>query len=818
MSERLTPLPSSPPTAVDRFAAPPAQQRWAAAPPTPPASAGNPLGALAGRSFAAIRRYKWLCLAVVGLGTAAGVAATSFFKPEYQVQGSVWLSGSESPLEGNNSGPIRASEIFRGAAWVELLRSFRIADSVVAKQALYVTPASERDSLTFRGFNLGPRLRPGNYELAVDAKRSWVLKDATTDRELERGAAGDSIGRRLGFHWAPPAGGLPAARTVAFNVTTPRDASIELMKRMQAGLGPDGAFLQLSLKGPHAERTAATLNTWMEEFIRVATDFRKAELGQFARDLSTQLDSAELSLREKERAYSNYRARTITEPGESPRLGGTADALVGANPVLDNYTQARIDLDVKERELAQLQQTIAAIRSGSQSADALLFIPSIANGPQGAQLRSALELLSSKKTQLRQLELQFTDQYKLVQDVQRDITTLEQTRIPTLANGFADQLRRSVGGLRGQIASRTRDIQAIPERTATEGRLRRDVDVASSLYLNLKNRFDQAQLAEASATPGVRIMDEAIAPTRPTTNTKPQIILGALLASIALGVLLALLLDRLDRRFRYPEQVTDDLGLDILGAVPLLKSARARDISPEEASQMVEAFRSVRLALRHTFASDGPVVLAVTSPGMGDGKSFVSSNLAMSFAEAGHRTLLIDGDIRRGEQHATFNVDQQPGLMEYLSGEVGLDEIVVPTEYDRLSLIPCGTRRRRGPELLASANMASLVDLLRSRYDAILIDSAPLGAGTDAYALGVAAGSVVLVFREGKTDRRMAQAKLSVLDRLPVHMLGAVLNCVPSSGGAYEFYSYLDGYAAEDDPKLPEGQRARLTSGGSGTR
>ena len=812
MSERLTPLPSTPPAAVDRYAAPPTQQRWAPAPPAPPAAAGNPLGALVSRSLAAVRRYKWLCLAVVGLGTAAGVAATSFFKPEYQVQGSVWLSGAESPLEGNNTGPIRPTEIFRGAAWVELLRSFRIADSVVAKQALYVMPESERDSLTFRGFNLGPRLRPGGYELEVDGKRAWVLRDAATDRELERGAAGDSIGRRLGFHWAPPPQALVPGRTVSFGVTTPREASVELMKRMQAALGEDGAFLQLSLKGPHAERTASTLNVWMEEFIRVATDFRKAELGQFARDLRTQLDSAEISLRDKELSFSTYRARTITEPGEKPAGGGVRD-LIGGNTFIDDFTRQKLDLEAREAELATLQQTITRIRGGQQSADALLFVPSIANGPQGAQLRSALELLASKKAALRQLELQFTDEYKLVQETQRDIATLEQTRIPALANGFAEQLRRTVASLRGQVATRSRAIQAIPERTTNEGRLQRDVEVATDLYRNLKTRSDQAQLAEKSVTPGVRIMDEAIAPTRPTANTKPQIIVGALVASILLGLLLALLLDRLDRRFRYPEQITNDLGLDILGAVPLLKSARARDIGPEEASQMVEAFRSVRLALRHTFASDGPVVVAITSPGMGDGKSFVSSNLAMSFAEAGHRTLLIDGDIRRGEQHATFNVDQQPGLMEYLAGEAGLDEIVVPTEYDRLSIIPCGTRRRRGPELLASANMASLVDLLRTRYDAILIDSAPLGAGTDAYALGVAAGSVALVFREGKTDRRMAQAKLSVLDRLPVHMLGAVLNCVPLSGSAYEFYSYLDGYAAEDDPKLPEAQRARLTSG-----
>jgi hypothetical protein len=75
-----------------------------------------------------------------------------------------------------------------------------------------------------------------------------------------------------------------------------------------------------------------------------------------------------------------------------------------------------------------------------------------------------------------------------------------------------------------------------------------------------------------------------------------------------------------------------------------------------------------------------------------------------------------------------------------------------------------------------------------------------------------------MVFREGKTDRKMAQAKLGVLDRLPVHMLGAVLNCVPLAGSAYQYYSYLEGYSAEDDPKLTDGQRARLSAGNGSTR
>ena len=816
MSERLTPLPSPPPAAIDRYAPAPAPQRWPAQPVAgaPPAG-GTSIGSFVSRSLAAVRRYKWLTLAIVGLGTALGVAATSFLQPEYETQASIWLSGSESPLEGQNQGPIRANEIFRGAAWIELMRSYRIADSVVAKQALYVTPGDEADSLTFRGFQLGPRLVPGTYKLEVDANRKWVLRDADKGGVFERGTVGDSIGRKLGFRWAPPASVLPTGKEITFDVVPPRQASIELQKRLGAALGPDGAFIILSLRGRHPQQTASTLNAWMEEFIKVATDFRKAELGQFARDLNAQLDTAALSLKQKELALGSFRAGAITQPSENAMTGMGLEL---QNPVLSGYTAQKVELDNTQRDLATLNRTIAAIRSGRQTADALLFIPSIANGPQGAQLRTALEQLSARKAALRQQQVTYTDEAPVIQALQADVRVLEQEKVPQLAAEFAGQLQQRVNTLGGQVARSTNEIRAIPARTIEEGRLRRDVDVASSLYTSLRSRYDQAQLAEKSATPGVRIMDEAVAPIRPTTNTKPQIVIASLLGSLLLGLAIALLLDRLDRKFRYPEQVSNDLGLDILGAVPSLKSARAGDITPEEATQMVEAFRSIRLALRHTFASNGPVVLAITSPGAGDGKSFVSSNLAMSFAEAGHRTLLIDGDIRRGEQHATFNVDQQPGLMEYLAGECGLDEVVVPTEYDRLSVIPCGTRRRRGPELLASANMAAMVDTLRTRYDAILIDSAPLGAGTDAYALGVAAGSVLLVFREGKTDRKMAQAKLSVLDRLPVHMLGAVLNCVPLKGGAYEYYAYLDGYAAEDDPSVPEAERARLTSGSGATR
>lgn len=118
--------------------------------------------------------------------------------------------------------------------------------------------------------------------------------------------------------------------------------------------------------------------------------------------------------------------------------------------------------------------------------------------------------------------------------------------------------------------------------------------------------------------------------------------------------------------------------------------------------------------------------------------------------------------------------------------------------HGHLTVIPSGTRRHRGPELLTSARLPALLNLARTRFDVILIDSAPLAAGIDSYALGVATGNMILVMRTGVTDRRVAKAKLKLLERLPVRMLGAVVNAV-AGAGLYTEYSYLYGYSPDVD-------------------
>jgi Mrp family chromosome partitioning ATPase len=159
--------------------------------------------------------------------------------------------------------------------------------------------------------------------------------------------------------------------------------------------------------------------------------------------------------------------------------------------------------------------------------------------------------------------------------------------------------------------------------------------------------------------------------------------------------------------------------------------------------------------------------------------------------------VLVDGDIRRGELHRSFGVDRKPGLLDCLSGTASIEQVLRSGGHPNLTMIPCGTRFERGPEMLGSEAMVKLMTALQRRYDCVIVDSPPLGAGVDPFVLSTLTKNVLLVLRAGETDREFALAKLRLFDRLPVEVLGAVLNDIRAEG-AYRHYAYVYGYTADE--------------------
>ena len=765
---------------------------WSASPAAATPTESGPQWA---RYVAALKRYKWLMAAVIVVGTGLGFVATRFIAPSYEVQSAIWIS--QSNPNDQRSGPIRAREILEPTAFVELFQSFAVVDAVVDQTHLYLTPSDKADSAVFAGFRLGERVVPGTYDLTTDPSGRYTLTEKGGNLVVEQGQMGDSVGRNLGFRWAPSASAMPRKRSVEFTVVTPRDASVALLRSVNVVLPRNSNFLRISLKGEDPRQITRVMNLWIQEFVNAAADAKKRNTVEFSKILQGQLTYAEKELKDAEGALQSFRVHVITLPSEgsaiSPGLEMTRD------PVFQNFFQQKVQYENARRDREALENMLAGSARGSLTPEALYSIPGLLEGGGGEPLRSAISELNTKEAQLRALRQTYTDEHPRVRELAQQVQALQTGTIPELSRGVLAQLRTRETDLGKRIETASSDMRAIPTRPIEEMRLRRDVEASANLYNTLLNRYEEAKLAQASAVPDVSILDSAVTPQRPATNTAPKLIILALLASFGLAVGLALLLDRLDSRFRYPTQATEELGLQIIGAVPTIRRGRNAAVDLEEAAQVVESFRSIRLNIRHAFDAGGPLLFTVTSPGVHDGKSLVSSNLALAFAEGGYRTVLVDGDTRRGTQHAMFGVDQRPGLLDFLAGETGLDDVVRTTQHEKLSIVPCGTRRHRGPELIASPVMNALVGELATRFDVVVVDSPPLSAGIDPYALSTATGNLLLVLRAGETDRKLAQAKLRVVQRLPVRLLGAVLNDVRTTEGEYRYYSYEYGYTTTED-------------------
>ncbi len=760
-------------------------------PAPPPPEAGIPWG----RYISALRRYKWLMIGIVVLGTGGAVAATRFLKPEYKATATIYI---EPPPD--DAGPIRGAELLRSFGWLDLLTTGVVLDSVAIKQRLYLTPASRKDTAAFAGFVIADEFAPGNYELRVDPSGArWSLAEERAG-VVDEGAVGDSVGRKVGFRWQPPRTQLAAGRSLKFGVTTPREAGQKLLANFASLLnnaqpGASGAnFIRLSLTGEDPAKIAATLNDLTERFVQVAAELKRRKLEILTQTLGEQVTYAADQLKDAESRLEGYRVSTITLPTENVPV---AAGLQSTQPtVLSSYFNQKIQLEELKRDRLALQGVLNRMGTPGFSMDAFLTIPAVRNAQD---LNRALDELSSAEAELRALKFRYTDEHKPVRDLQERINTLRTQTIPMYANGLIQQMLTQEQALEGQIAVQSRDLQEIPTRTITEQRLTREQQAAASLYTTLSTRYEEAKLALASSIPDVKVLDPAVTPKRPTKNSAPRIIFLGLMASAGLAVGLAILLDQLDKRFRYVEQVTRELGLTILGAVPAMKRDRAGVQTAESTAQALESFRSIRLNLAHSYGA-GPVRLTVTSPGPNEGKSHICANLALSFAEAGYKTVLIDGDIRRGVLHREFSINRQPGLLDYLAGNAAVQDILRPTRHQALTLIPCGTRLHLGPEMLGSAQMGSLMADLKGAFNVILVDSPPLGAGIDPFVLGAATGHMVLVLRSGETDRAMAEEKLKTVDRLPIRLLGAILNDVDTKESGYKYYSYVYGYTAEEEP------------------
>lgn len=740
-----------------------------------------------GRLGRAFRRYWWVLVATLGLGIGGSAVMWKVMSPVYLAEGALWMERDD--VARANQGPIASGNLLQAQAWLDLLTSFAVLDSVVLKERLHIRPRDDAAVAALSSLTLDSTYSPGTYVLNVGGDGSYELTDVR-GYSLETGRLGGPIGASYGINWSPSRSDLSADQ-IAFTLVTLRDASAALSQELETRMDERGSFIRIRLTGRDPVKITSILNTLMDRHVSLAAQLKRARLDERVEIVAEQLGDVERDLASAEGSLEEFRTRTITLPSDratpiAPGLQMTRD------PVFSNFNAMRVELEDIRTDRDRIRRALAEIPNSGVSIETLEMITAVA---ASTQLSGALTTLSERRAELRTALYRYTPDHPSVVGLQDHVDKLERETIPILANELIASLERREADMQNRIADASAELSAIPGRTIREGQLSRAVEMSSTIYGDLSRRFEIATLEARSSLPDVRLLDAATVPDVPDHDLRPRLAAMALLLSIGLGVGIVVVLDQTDRRVRDPQQVTSDFGLSILGMVPRLHSGAPKN---GDAAPIVEAFREIRLNTAYAYGSAGPMIFNISSPAPQEGKSFVAANLAIAFAGFGRRTLLIDGDTRRGNLHRLFALERKPGLVDYLEGEAPSDDIIKSTDFDGLDVVSSGQRSETSPELLGSKAMTELITAARTKYDVIIVDSPPLSAGTDAFLLSTLTRHLALVIRSGTTDKTLLQAKLAPLQRLPVRVLGAVLN--DTSGSAYRYYSnYLPGYEAHSE-------------------
>ena len=309
----------------------------------------------------------------------------------------------------------------------------------------------------------------------------------------------------------------------------------------------------------------------------------------------------------------------------------------------------------------------------------------------------------------------------------------------------------------------------------------------------------ELESAEDPARSPIRaaIVDSANLPVGPV-YPRPLITIGlGAIIGLLLGLAAAWLRETLDTSLKTVDEVQKITGASMLGSVffdpGATKKPLISGLSPH--APRVESFRVLRTNLQFLDVDGESKSYAITSPLPGDGKSTTSINIAIASAEAGRRTLLLEGDLRRPKFGEYLDLEGEVGLTTVLIGEAELADAIQPWGRSGLDVITSGSLPPNPAELLQSKAMAAVMAELRRRYDVIIVDAPPILPVTDAALIAAQTSGAILVLRHGRTTRDQAAGARQRLDSVGAQVLGTVFNFVPQRAISSYGYGYGYGYA-----------------------
>ncbi|HIE28886.1 TPA: polysaccharide biosynthesis tyrosine autokinase [Candidatus Poribacteria bacterium] len=526
------------------------------------------------------------------------------------------------------------------------------------------------------------------------------------------------------------------------------------------------------------------------------------------------------------------------------------------NNVLAQLSALEVERTRLELQISQAETKLKQLKEAKTDTGKLqVLFPEIYNHPTLATIRqniSNLEIRLSEflesATQLHPQAVQMKRSLeKLKSEQKKEIQGLVDASIISTEAQIAS-LKERVQETEDRKEKASQRLAKIPDEEVKYAQFEREVKMNNEMYLMFKRRSEESRIAEAEQTGNVSIIEPAVEPYYPISSSGKGKIAAGGVVGLLLGFVLAFIIESLDTSIGTIEDLERYLETTVLGVIPYIGPAEGIIIPwrpkflalpkpfssrrrPPQGPPMplitqsnpklpeAEAFRTLRTTILLKMPQDEHIALLFTSASPQEGKTSIISNLGLTMAQLGKQTILVDCNLRRPALHRVFGVERGPGLTDVLIGSATVDEAIKSASdllfgaleledfletpgIDNLYILPAGVHPPNPAEMLATERMTELINELKSEYDIVIFDTPPTLPVTDATILSAKVDGVILVYRAGKSSRKVPKRAMELIKGAEGEILGVVLNDIKpeieTTPAIYQHYYYYEEEGAEE--------------------
>lgn len=558
-------------------------------------------------------------------------------------------------------------------------------------------------------------------------------------------------------------------------------------------------LIGLSFTSPDRNLSMNVVNAFVEEFVRWSME-KKLEASQLARDfLMKQIDRAKINLEKAEEDLNRF-----------GKQAGIVSLDAKLNSVYRQLEELNSALAVAETDLIGREAVFKqAVKDGAS------HLPQVMSNELIAALKAEYARLQSE---YEDLAVTFHDEYPEVKALKTKMNSIgdrmkiEENKVFLAVENEYKSALEKLNRMKARVEAQKETAIDLNERATQYKIMDREVDTNKGIYQSLLERTKEIESMVGVSSSNIHIVNKAMLPIKPF---KPKVRLNLLLA-VVVGLLggigLAFFLEYFTDTIANPDEISDRFRIPILGVAPLSKTddypvEQTFIIDPQ--SPLSEAIRSTKMSIQLAGTADQAKSFLLTSIKPSEGKTTLAANLALAFAGAGEKVILIDADMRKPKLHKFFQSHGEafsPGLSRFLSG-VTSKGLVFKNGICNLCVIPAGPSPPNPVELLASARFSLLLETLTRRFDRVIIDGPPYLGFADSMVISSHVGGVVLVSSMGETTRdAIRHFKKSILNSQG-KILGCIINKIDVSKRFgyqpyYRYYSHYQYYGEVEDRAL----------------